>query len=497
QSRGGRNHTDPHEQAGLEVVPQEQLKHSPEWSAPQVIKRPMEYHHYDGKEVVQQDWNSHKIPVAELPHSNFEEKPPTTDRRRKRMWYIIGGVIFLFIAAAAIVGGILGSKAIKASQVDSPGAAAGETGEPQPTQAPSSPSPTQVANTTTKLQSMRQGSSLAVTGWRKPGGTEILLFYQDDDNEVRRSRYDDTQASTSENKSWQAPIKYNSFAGESSSLAGTVIQYGEGYSPQTELFYSNDDNRLLGVSINDNLSPSYEEDSIKNMLLTTAKNSSVAAYWPWVIYQGPDGGLVEVRNRLRAEFSPAAEWDAKKLSTTVADGSSLAVVPVSANFSKLAIQGGYGIFYETLDSRLGAVVPDLNSENLPENYAESWPSTFPSISLPEGNPFTAFSVARPSDFLQRVNTYVLYLDASSDINVVFTDSSSWKTTKPEVLRGVDPDTDIACMTMATTHRDSSQSEVPLEGLSGDTRCYFQRGGLVREVVFNGAGWVDIGNVPIP
>lgn len=252
------------------------------------------------------------------------------------------------------------------------------------------------------------------------------------------------------------------------------------------------------------------------MLLSTAQNSSVAAYWPWVIYQGPDGLLVEVRNRLRAEFSPAAEWDAKKLSTAAADGSSLAVVPLSANFSKLAIQGGYGIFYETLNGRLGAVVPDLNSEKLPENYAESWPSSesehiaqmsthrplilasaFPSISLPEGNPFAAFSVARPSDFLQRVNTYVLYLDASSDINVVFTDSSSWKTTKPDVLKGVDPDTDIACMTMATTHRDSSQSEILLEGLSGDTRCYFQRGGLVREVVFNEAGWVDVGNVPIP
>lgn len=190
----------------------------------------MEHYHYDGKEVVQQDWNNHKIPVAGLPHSNFDEKPPATDRRRKRMWYIIGGAIFLLVAAAAVVGGILGSKAIKASQLDRPGGAAGETGEPQPTKAPSPPSPTQVANTTTKLQSIRQGSSLAVTGWRKPGGTEILLFYQDDDNEVRRSRYDDTQASTSENRPWQAPVKYNSFAGESSELAGTIIQYGEGYS---------------------------------------------------------------------------------------------------------------------------------------------------------------------------------------------------------------------------------------------------------------------------
>lgn len=121
-----------------------------------------------------------------------------------------------------------------------------------------------------------------------------------------------------------------------------------------------------------------------------------------------------------------------------------------------------------------------------------------------------FSVARPSDRLQRVDTYLLYVDGSSNINMLYTDSSSsagsssssssptWKTAQPAALRGVDPDTDIACLTMATSPNNASGKPVLLEPASDQTRCYFQKGGLVTVAQLNGtADWVVVGTVPIP
>ncbi|KAK6206783.1 hypothetical protein QIS74_13271 [Colletotrichum tabaci] len=109
------------------------------------------------------------------------------------------------------------------------------------------------------------------------------------------------------------------------------------------------------------------EDSIKRMVLATGANSSIGAYWPWMTYQGSDGELVGVRNRLRSEFSPAAEWDAKKLGVKTAKASHVALMPLSASFSKMAVQGGYGIFYQSTDARLVALIPDLASDELADS----------------------------------------------------------------------------------------------------------------------------------
>ncbi|KAK1705148.1 hypothetical protein BDP67DRAFT_416946, partial [Colletotrichum lupini] len=295
----------------------------------------------------------------------------------------------------------------------------------------------------------------------------------------------------------QTPDKFNSSTVVSARLGATIIQYDALYQPQTEVFYTNDDGRVLGVSINDALSSNYEEDSIKNMVLNSRVNSSVAAYWPWVEYQESSGEIVEVRNRLRTEFSPAAEWDKKRLNISADSDSRLALVPLSTNFSKIAVQGGYGIFYQ-VNAALVALIPDLGSDELATDYADSWPTDFPAVTnMPGGAPFAAFSVARSSDTLQRIFTYVLYLDNDANINVIYNDASSWKTAQPATLKGVDADTDITCLTMATTHRDSFTQEVVLGAQSFDPRCYFQREGLVREVILTNNEWVDNGNVPIP
>jgi hypothetical protein len=122
--------------------------------------------------------------------------------------------------------------------------------------------------------------------------------------------------------------------------------------------------------------------------------------------------------------------------------------------------------------------------------------------MPNLSPIAAFSVARPQDAQQRVHTHVLYLDASSNINVLYTrlnssGSPTWRTFQPAALQGVDPDTSIACLNMATSPNTSTQFEQLLEQASESTnRCYFQRGGRLLEARFDGADWAITGEVPI-
>jgi hypothetical protein len=130
------------------------------------------------------------------------------------------------------------------------------------------------------------------------------------------------------------------------------------------------------------------------------------------------------------------------------------------------------------------------------------PPALPPIALPNNSSIAAFSVARAADPRQRVDTYVLYLDASSDINMLYTDSSTsgsptWRNLQPAALRGVDRDTSIACLTMATSPGGLSRAAILLEQvLEDNTSCYFQKGGLVMEAKLSGRDWVIVGRVPM-
>ncbi|KXH61171.1 hypothetical protein CNYM01_05628 [Colletotrichum nymphaeae SA-01] len=330
-----------------------------------------DYAHVAGNPYYQSfdDTGKEAIPTTNYTQiANVEDPPDAKPKRsRRRLWLTAGGVTLLIVILSVVLAGVFGSRAAKTSSADQTGASP-------------SPSPSPIATS----QTIRQGSSLSVTGWRKSSGVEIFLFYQDVNNYVRCSRYEEVPtSSTLGNTSWHAPVRYNSFATSKSRLAGTTIQFGTGAVPQVEMFYTNDDNRLLGLSINNAISSGYEEDSI----------------------------------------------------------------------------------------------------------------TVPTIS--KGVSFAAFSIARESDALQRVNIYILFIDASSDINVLRNSASGWQLTQPAALKAVDSDSDIACLTMATTYFDSNGSQVLLGQALSETRCYFQRGGLVREAMLSGDDWVDLGSVPIP
>lgn len=125
-------------------------------------------------------------------------------------------------------------------------------------------------------------------------------------------------------------------------------------------------------------------------------------------------------------------------------------------------------------------------------------AVFPSINLPDGGSFAAFTTARPDDDKDRVNTYVLYQEESLRISMVYLDNdSTWTVTQPSALGDADNGTGIACLTMPISEEGTDSEALELEIASNEVaRCYFQRGGLVREVVLSGTDWVETGSIPL-
>lgn len=191
---------DTNEQPGLELVPDGQPRHITNYSDAHVAVN--SYHHSfeeTGKEA---------IPTTNYTQvANVENTPePIPKRRRRCLWLIAGGITLLVVILSAVLGGVLSGRTAKPSVHEQ-----------------KAPFPTATS------QTIRQGSPLAVTGWRKSNGVEIFLFYQDVNSNVRRSRYEGVPtSSTLGNTSWHAPEKYNSFATSRSRLAGSIIQYGTG-----------------------------------------------------------------------------------------------------------------------------------------------------------------------------------------------------------------------------------------------------------------------------
>ena len=517
------------EQPGLEVVPQEQNQ----WNSPQFD------HDWRGSKMLavdQFDLQHHKLvvlpddrhPDEKFAHAQarqldatapaavgtahgLKEGPENQRRRRpwtrrKRVWLLLGALGLILIVVSIALGAILTNKDSNIVPSDQP-----ETSTRPGPPTPSSPSPSVMP--TNSLQSIRPGSALSVTGWRKSdGAVGMMLFYQGPDDELRASRYDSSSSASSSSSSLWGPsskLMLDATGKENTRLAGTAIQYETKYAPQVELFYTGARSRFYGGNINDRYTPPTNADSVNRLKLSTGPNSSVAAYWPWIVFQSSDGSgdMVRLRSRLHPGLAPAAEWDQTDISIQAMVGSKLAAVPLSSNYSRSSQRGGLAIFYQNSDDKLAVVVPESDANDAP-------PVSLPfgglpgNVKMPKGGPIAAFSVAREEDDESRVDVHVLVRDASEKNEIKVLSSvgrwARWEDTSDRLataLKGIrlDSASDIACLTMASTNRDENNLEVGLKGINdgAEARCFFQRaGGHVVDVRFDGETWEVVGDVDL-
>lgn len=203
---------------GLEVVPQEQLKHTQHW--PEVRQEEV------GKElspttalVNQWKYNAGQAPEVADPQ-------PGAKPSRKRLWIILGSVLAVIVIVAAVVGGVVGSKAARDSKSSTaPGLDTGGDGGSSIT----IPSPSQTTTgggaTSTSAAAVagviRSGSPLTVASWRNDkGNVGLYLFYQDKSNDVYYIKYDGS--------SWGKPVNTITGLRRNTHLTATIILNGLG-----------------------------------------------------------------------------------------------------------------------------------------------------------------------------------------------------------------------------------------------------------------------------
>lgn len=79
-------------------------------------------------------------------------------------------------------------------------------------------------SSTVTLTQIRQGSDLAVTGWRTDNGIQIFIYYQDVNGTLRYSEYDSGRGSfTTNNSYWEDSEALISVAENTSVAAGIII----------------------------------------------------------------------------------------------------------------------------------------------------------------------------------------------------------------------------------------------------------------------------------
>ncbi|KAK4220137.1 hypothetical protein QBC37DRAFT_381845 [Rhypophila decipiens] len=489
------------EQPGLEVAYRNVQPSLEVWKGPDLDSPDKEaVPHYD-KEAVRY----HQTQYGSAPEV-LDTTPKKKSTSRKRLLWIIGTLVVLMVILAAVLGGVLGSKASKSTSpavteagpkpAGGPGTGGAGTGG-----AGNSTNSNSTSTDIPRPKTLRQGSSLSVTGWRNMDGhVEKYLTFQTPQDELRLMK------SPGVNGSWEAPMSFNAYPKPDTKITATILMFQDYFRPQIEIFYTGKQSRFLGTNYNDQ-NPGdikFVEDSVNSLKFFTGLNSSLASYWPWIIQQDSDGTLVHVRDRLGGDFGPNPVWDRNRLNATAQAGSSLAIVPLSTNFSAMAVEGGYAAFYQQIEGGTLAVeVPSLaTARELFENYSLSWDLDIPTITLPRRAQLAAFSVAR-DDAESWVNTYVLYIDEEDNINVLYTDMSTgvpvWTIVQPEQLKGVDTDSSLACLTLASSPAGPSGGPILLEvGSEDNMRCYFVRGGLVQEAKLSEfGGWSVVGVVPIP
>ncbi|KAI0008760.1 hypothetical protein F4779DRAFT_419629 [Xylariaceae sp. FL0662B] len=433
---------------------------------PQAV--PYEYTRWYGPEVVSQPGEADKVFVnaAGLPPKKETPglEPISTLQQGKLRWrkhvIIAMGVLVII---GAVVGGVAGSIVSRNRNSES------ESGSPTATAAGDATS-TSGPTATATLKFLKPNSRLAVTGWRANGIFKIRLFYQDRKDNLRFSDYssDDSTWSSSNKVSTGGVIPGTPLG------AAAIVQNDP---PQHELFWLNSSSMLSGQNFRDGTTGfGGVQDSIDSYPVTTHGKSRLAMYWPYAVTQDEDNSLrlVTYMNGL-----PNPPWTNRSLGFSGSEGAAMAIIPRSSTYTSPHTAG---LVYRSSDGKLSGYTLQWNLTGLDWSIDGSM--------IPFESAIGAFAVAKKDDPNDGTNTYIIYQNNDNDINLVANKDNAWETSIA-ILKGADAGTDITCLTEAVWENIKA-----LSSRYDMSRCYFLSGGRIREVLYNGTDWEELGNIPL-
>ncbi|KAI1874221.1 uncharacterized protein JN550_002800 [Neoarthrinium moseri] len=397
-------------------------------------------------------------------------------RRRKRRIFCIGTTIFVVIVLGAVLGGVLGSRSARNSTSPSSNST---TSGASPTASGSGSTNTAAASPT----SIKSNSRMTVSGYRNSRMTNFTqrLFFQGQDNVLR---YVDK---TSGGSGWSEPVVLDTLAYEPMTdgpLASIAMISGGVDNPFFSVFYLDKDSYIRQWFFDP------DEGSLKGITgdmngQPPIKAQKIAAHDPWIITQDLDDGL-----RVIYHSGSSPPFNNYTVNITATPGTGL----VSLD-SRQQQAGGGGFIYRGTDGKMATW---LDPKIYAENVTASWLDATLSYEIPEKSPIGAFTVTRPYNAEDKVNTYVLYQDDHGVIQVVWQDSkaASWNGPQTfDALSNAAAGTDITCLSQIAW---SAQS-VSLSSQQDMNLCYFQEKDTnrVKEVWYNGKEWINNGYVSLP
>jgi hypothetical protein len=424
--------------------------------------------------------------MTEKPAVNSPTRYERHDRSRRWLFLllaILGAILAAVIAA--VVSWKVTSNAYRPSAAASSTPAVASPGDSPATLAPG-------ANRT-----IMPASSFSATAWRWGTGSSIRLFYQGPDNAPRYSEW------SSIYQTWSVPFSIPVMAANMTPLAATTLYYQNSDASlpdgaQTIVYYANPDGGVQGQNWGEGWTPAGMTDLVDTSHINFTRTTSaavtagghplpaMAAWFPYVV--GIDGtgqgSLYLSQWGVTYSFVP--------LNVTANPRSPLFVVP-TVPFNK---DQGIRIYYQGSDLSLYSI--DVTpSDSSAGPYTVSQPSQLPFTSQAPLTALAGFVTARDNS---TVNTYLLWQEPRTGaVNIAQNDSpAGWRgPTSDDVFKGVDNPSHLACATAASSVINGGPTVGLVVGANDLNRCYFQAGGVVREVWFDGGTWKDFGVVRMP
>ncbi|KAH8895493.1 hypothetical protein GQ53DRAFT_856145 [Thozetella sp. PMI_491] len=386
-------------------------------------------------------------------------------------------VLLASAALIAVVSGLLGG--IVGWQVTT-----SKTSSAAPAPAPSSnstipPSGAGLNITAGASKTIRANSSLAVAGWRTGPDFQIRLFYQGPDDRLRFNIFDTAIGA------WGKPNVLDNIkaAASNTPLAATILWWSSNHG----LYYIGSPNKLLGQNWFDAIPASGAADSVNNQALTAGSGSRLAALWPSVILQNDSASVQETAFGFNGYTTPAS------LDIDGSSGTSLLALPFTTTHEGQDIR----IMFRHSDGQLYSFDRNSNGTVQPTSRSTRFP-------LPPNAPLAGFAMA-VNDATPSVKTVVLWQDGTNITKggisyIVSTNNGvSWDGLyTDDIFADADVPTQIACLTPGLTGSGTgSTAKVVLQSSTSINRCYFQVGGAVKEVLYDGNKWQEVDFVYMP
>lgn len=397
--------------------------------------------------------------------------PAATARRRQQKWWMVGAAVLIAVIAG-LIGGIVGWKVTENKNHSSAAATSNGT----------SPGASSDSDSIAGASRMIQpNSALAVTGWRFGTDFAIRLFYQGPDDLIRFSSYDTVFAN------WSAPRVLDVDAASGTPLSVSIIWWLPDVEdlnpyPQMQLFFRDTAGKIDGQNWRDGGPVTGFSDSIVNASFTPAADSRLATYWPSTVYQDSDGSVQEIYfNLTNGGYQKPAS-----LAVSGTAAGPLIALPLTPAHGGKELR----VLYRRSDGKLY----EFNRNAAGTTVSSSGAMPF---SVPDGAGVGAFATANSGD--DSLTTYLVWQDTAGNgtVQIAWQDGSAdgWKgpVTDP-VFDGADNPTQLACVTAGSTGGDAT---VPLQAKDDMNRCYFQVGGALKEVLYDGSEWTDLGFVKMP